>query len=74
MALGCVSQQVKGRSARAINRQRGRSGPLWQKERFDRLIRSEKEYQEKRDYILNNAVKAGLVEEAERYDGLWIGE
>ncbi len=58
-----VMAQLKGRSSRAINEVLGRRGPLWQREWFDRWMRSEEEWVKCRDYIRQNPVKAGLVKD-----------
>jgi putative transposase len=50
---------------------RRRSGPLWQKETYDRIMRDRQEFDEKAGYILNNAVKAGIVSDGWEYDGFW---
>src|SRR5258708_17076872 len=39
-ALNAQLQSWKGYTARAINRQTGRSGTLWQKDYHDRIVRS----------------------------------
>ncbi len=44
---------------------------LWEKESFDRLIRSESDLQEKYEYILMNPIKDGLVSSAEDYRWTW---
>lgn len=41
--------------------------PVWQKEFFDHLLRSDESYSEKWNYVRRNPVRAGLVEDA----GLW---
>ena len=69
--LSDILKRIKGRTAREINLQRGRVGPFWQKESFDRIVRDDHEYNEKAQYILNNAIKAGLVEDGWEYDGFW---
>ncbi|MFM2142847.1 MAG: hypothetical protein RLZZ476_1391, partial [Verrucomicrobiota bacterium] len=38
----------------------GRSGPLWQKEPYDHIVRSEAQFQHYRRYIAENPIKAGL--------------
>ena len=58
--LGDVMQSLKGGSAFAINRLLGRSGPLWQKEPYDHIVRSEAQWQHYRRYIAQNPVKAKL--------------
>jgi putative transposase len=47
-------------SARAINRLRGRSGTLWQRSYFDRLLRDEKHFQNCVRYIRRNPQKVCL--------------
>jgi len=47
---------------------------IWQHENFDRIIRNEKEFEIKIDYIMNNPVDAGLVEYPDEYKWLYVGE
>jgi len=65
-----IMKGIKGVSARMLNQRRGTSGALWQDESFDRIIRDQREYGEKLAYMLDNPVKAGLVEDGFRYP--WI--
>jgi len=58
--LGAVLQSWKGGSAFEINRLHGRSGPLWQKEAYDHIVRSEPQFHHYRRYIAENPIKAGL--------------
>jgi REP element-mobilizing transposase RayT len=58
--LGDVLQSWKGGSAFEINRLLGRSGPLWQKEPYDHIVRSEAQFQHYRRYIAENPIKASL--------------
>jgi REP element-mobilizing transposase RayT len=58
--LGDVLQSWKGGSAFEINRLLGRSGPLWQKEPYDHIVRSEAQFHHYRRYIAENPIKAGL--------------
>ncbi len=60
--IGEIMKGIKGSAARDINRGLGTTGSVFQDERFDRIIRNEKEYLEKYRYILYNPVKAGLIE------------
>ena len=55
-----VVQIWKGRSAREINQQLGRSGTLWQRESYDRIIRDEEHLWRVIQYIGRNPTKAGL--------------
>ena len=45
---------------------------VWLDENYDRIIRDNKEFQEKMNYIINNPVKANLVESANDYKWLYI--
>ena len=58
--LGDVLQSWKGGSAFEINRLLGRSGPLWQKEPYNHIVRSEAQFHHYRRYIAENPIKAGL--------------
>ena len=55
-----VVQSWKGFTAREINKHAGRNGVFWQRDYFDRLIRSQKHFDYCIAYILDNPVKAGL--------------
>ncbi len=59
--LGKIMGRIKGRTARGINLLSGKTGPLWQREWFDRWMRTDAEYEKCARYIRNNPVKAGLV-------------
>ena len=45
---------------------------VWLDENYDRIIRDNKEFQEKMNYIINNPAKANLVETAKDYKWLYI--
>jgi REP element-mobilizing transposase RayT len=49
-----------------------RSGPLWQREFFDHLIRSSKSYHSKCEYVNQNPVRAGFVTKSDEWP--WLGE
>ena len=69
--LGEILHSVKSFSAHRINQQRGTKGSIWQDERFDRIVRDEKEFSEKWQYVRNNPVKNGLSEKPEDYPWLY---
>ena len=50
----------KSFSALAVNRTMGRTGPLWQKDYFDRILRDEGDLERTINYVMNNATRAGL--------------
>lgn len=54
-SLPGIIHSLKSFTSNAINRLLNRRGALWQKEYFDRLIRSPKDYEETAAYILQNA-------------------
>ena len=70
--LAEIIHSVKRHSARVINQLRGTRGPLWQDERYDRIVRDEAEFLEKWNYIRNNPAKSGLADSPENY--LWLYE
>lgn len=54
---------IKGNTATEANKLLGRKGYFWQKESYDHYIRNDREVENVINYILNNPVKAGLVED-----------
>ena len=72
--MGEIIHSVKSFSAHQINRGRRRGGPVWEQERYDRIIRDGKEFLEKWQYIRNNPLKQGIVSEAESYPWLYEQE
>lgn len=42
--------------------------PLWQREFFDHLLRSEESYSEKWNYVFDNPIRAGLVTSADEWE------
>ncbi|OHB68766.1 MAG: hypothetical protein A2V70_01815 [Planctomycetes bacterium RBG_13_63_9] len=66
-ALGSIFHSIKSYSAHEINRLRGQSGAVWQDEREDRIVRDEREFWEKWQYIRDNPVKEALVASPEEY-------
>jgi REP element-mobilizing transposase RayT len=65
--LNKMMQRFKGRSAVRINRMLGRQGAFWQRDWFDRWMRSESERMKTRQYISENPVKAKLARKPEAY-------
>jgi putative transposase len=60
-SLSAVMKRMKGRSAHAIRAAVGGKGAVWQREWFDRWMRSNAELEKCVAYIRNNSVKAGLA-------------
>lgn len=53
---------LKGSTAQKCNLKLGRNGAFWTHESYDHFIRDERNFSNVIAYILNNPVKAGLVE------------
>jgi REP element-mobilizing transposase RayT len=70
--LAIILKLIKGSSARSINRLLGSSGPIWQEESFDHVLRSDESLMEKLEYIRANPVRRDLVKKPENYRWLWI--
>jgi REP element-mobilizing transposase RayT len=61
-AMSVIMQSLKGRSAMKANQILGREGNFWQHENYDHVIRDNAEWRRIVTYVLNNPVKANLVE------------
>ena len=64
-----IFQSLKRHTARKSNDILGRSGAFWQDESYDRIVRDQAELERIVKYVLNNPVKAGLVDD--RKDWKW---
>lgn len=60
--LASIMQSLKGWTARQCNLALGRRGQFWQHESFDHVVRNQAEWERVINYVVNNPVKAGLVE------------
>ena len=60
--LSSIMQSLKGYTARRANQILGRSGAFWHHESYDHCVRNPNEWQRIISYVLNNPVKAGLVD------------
>ncbi len=69
-----ILKGIKSASAHRINKGAGRTGPVWEKESFDRMIRSEADLQEKFRYICGNPWESGVVGSSDGYPWLWTQE
>ena len=66
-SISQVMQSIKGYTARLVNEQLERRGPLWQRSFYDRMIRDERQLLKTVEYVHMNPVMAGLVENPEKY-------
>ena len=62
---------IKSYSAKQIPSVMNHMGIIWQSERYDRIIRSQQEFENVYKYILQNPVKAGLSQHSTSYPFLW---
>ena len=62
-SLSAIMHSLKRHTARQANKCLGRKGQFWQHESYDHIVRDEAELQRIRLYVLNNPVRAGLVDE-----------
>ena len=72
--LARTLQQLKSFAARHINKLRDTEGRIWQPESYDHRIRNPRELQNVLAYVLNNPVKAGLVEEWQQWPYTFLYE
>ena len=60
----------KSFTAHKFQKESGREVPIWQAEYFDRIVRDEKEFLDKAQYIINNPLKRWP--EMEEYPWAWV--
>jgi len=61
-AMSAIMHSLKRYTARQANLLLGREGSFWQHENYDHVVRDEAEWRRIITYVLNNPVKAGLVQ------------
>jgi len=69
--LSEIFHSIKSFSAKEVNKLEKTSGILWQDERFDRFIRSDRDLEEKFRYVCGNPWAAGIVDQQTPYRWLW---
>jgi putative transposase len=69
--LSELMHSIKSFSAHRINELEKKSGSVWEKEHFDRYVRSDRDLQEKFHYILRNPWDAGVAGQNEDYPWVW---
>jgi len=69
-----ILQSLKRFTGKEANKLLNRQGTFWQKESYDNLIRGREDLTNKIDYVLNNPVKAGLVDNWEDWEFSYCGE
>jgi len=71
-SLAQITHSIKSYSANRIQKLLHRNGSAWLDESYDRIVRDDEEYLEKMNYVINNPVKADLVEKPEDYKWLTL--
>ncbi len=66
-----IMKGIKGASSHSVNKLLKRRGFLWEPESFDRIIRSDADFEAKMIYIIGNPFSAGLCSNPEDYPWLW---
>ena len=69
-----LMRSLKSFTAREINRAERKTGAVWEKETFDRYIRSDRDLAEKFHYILRNPWDAGVAGQNEDYLWIWTAD
>ena len=69
-----LMRSLKSFTAREINKLAGAAGPVWEKETYDRYIRSDRDLAEKFSYILRNPWEAGVAAPNQDYRWVWTPE
>jgi len=66
-----ILHTLKSFTAHQVNKSEQRCEPVWEKESFDRMIRSERDLQEKFQYIVRNPREGGVAEPGGEYPWVW---
>lgn len=69
--LGEIMRGIKGASARSINKALGRTGPVWEAESYDRVLRKDENIRTVVEYVCRNPVEEGLATSEDDYRWLW---
>jgi RecG-like helicase/REP element-mobilizing transposase RayT len=73
-SLKDLLHSIKSYSVHAINKTERERGGVWEKERFNRYIRSDRDLIEKFNYILRNPWDSGVARQNEDYPWVWVQE
>jgi REP element-mobilizing transposase RayT len=67
-----IVSRIKSYTAKKINEQRGTKGSVWAHDFYDTMMRNDEHLWHALSYILNNPVKAGIVDNWQDYPhGFW---
>jgi putative transposase len=65
--LAKIMNGIKGASSHSVNKLLGRKGAFWEAQSFDRIIRSDAEFEHRMLYIVQNPIAAGLAKGPDDY-------
>ena len=69
--IATIMHKIKGATASLINKHYKRTGIFWDKGYFDKVVRTEKQFQITYQYIKNNAYSARLKDADKRFYGVY---
>ena len=72
--LGAIMHSLKGYTARKANKLLGRSGQFWEVESYDHEVRNSEDFARIVRYVLQNPVKANLVDDWRQFKWTWLAE
>jgi REP element-mobilizing transposase RayT len=70
-SLSSIMHSIKSYSAKQVPKVMKHIGTVWQSERYDRISRHDREFQDTWEYIRQNPVQAELSATAEEYPFFW---
>jgi putative transposase len=70
-SIGSIMHSIKSYSSKQIPQAMLHIGKVWQDGRYDEMMRTEEEFNNKWEYIRQNPVKVGLSITPEEYPFLW---
>ncbi len=73
-SLTTILHTIKSFTAHEINKRANATGSVWEKEKFDRYIRSDSDLEEKFHYVCRNPWDSGLVQPNESWPWVWTPE
>jgi REP element-mobilizing transposase RayT len=73
-SLSRILRNIKGVSAREINKKLGRTRAVWQDESFDHVVRDSENLDEKIRYILQNPLRKGLAAKSGEYRWVFLAD
>ena len=70
-SLAEIMNGIKGASSHSVNKLLGRKRQLWEVESFDRIVRSDADFEYRMIYIVQNPIAAGLGKGPDDYRWAW---